>query len=195
MSTEQLYQKLGLQLKYFIGKRVNDPMAAEDILHDVFIKIHTSINSLQSADKLEKWIYQIARNAIIDYYRQKRQFVEVEDYHLPSEDENVNEDNSMHKQASIGLTGWIEELPEIYREAILLTEYQGLTQKELAEKMNISVAGAKSRVQRARKMLRDMLLQCCHFEYDKYGTVIDYSKHCCCCSGTSSKKISKSLHP
>ena len=83
----------------------------------------------------------------------------------------------------------IEELPSIYKEAILLTEYEGLTQKQLAEKLNISLTGAKSRVQRAKKMLKNMLLQCCHFEYDKYGTVIDYCKVCCCCS--SNKELKK----
>lgn len=180
MIIEQLYNKLGNQLRYFIAKRVSDPMAAEDILHDVFIKIHRSINSLKNSDKMESWVFQITRNAIIDYYRQRKPHLEIEDDDVPYEEEDDN--NETHGRASSGLTSMIEELPQIYRDAILLTEYQGLTQKELAEKMNISLTGAKSRVQRGKKMLRDLLLQCCHFEYDKYGTVIDYCKVCCCCS-------------
>lgn len=184
MSTEQLYKKLGGQLKYFIVQRVGDPVIAEDILHDVFIKIHTNINSLRNAGKLESWIFQITRNAIIDYYRQKKQHIEIEEEEVAFKEED--EENTMHSKASDGLFSMVEELPEIYRDAIILTEYQGLTQKQLAERMNISLTGAKSRVQRARKMLYDLLLQCCHFEYDKYGTVIDYSKACCCCA---SKKI------
>lgn len=190
MNTEQIYYKLANQLKYFIGKRISDPMVTEDILHDVFIKIHSNYNSLKNTAKLESWVFQITRNAIIDHYRQQKHLVEIEEDHVPAEKEAEN--SGTHEKASEGLTLLIDELPEIYREAILLTEFQGLTQKELSEKMNISLAGAKSRVQRAKKMLRDLLLQCCHFEYDKYGTVIGYSKVCCCCS---SKKVKKSLHP
>lgn len=180
MNTEQIYNKLSNQLKYFIGKRISDPMVVDDILHDVFIKIHTNFNSLKNTNKLESWVFQITRNTIIDYYRQQKHFVEIEEDHLPYEKEAEN--SEIHTKASLGLTLLIDELPQIYREAILLTEFQGLSQRDLAEKMNISLPGAKSRVQRAKKMLRDLLLQCCHFEYDKYGTVIDYCKVCCCCS-------------
>ncbi|MGE5430110.1 MAG: RNA polymerase sigma factor SigZ [Syntrophomonadaceae bacterium] len=187
MDTGQLYYKLGSQLKYFIVQRVGDSAAAEDILHDVFIKIHNSINSLKDTSRLESWVFQITRNTIIDFYRQKKQHIEIDEDLVPYDAED--EEDGTHKRASSGLFSMVEELPEIYRDAILLTEYQGLTQKELASRMNISLTGAKSRVQRARKMLRDMLLQCCHFEYDKYGTVIDYSKICCCCSSQKNKNI------
>jgi RNA polymerase sigma-70 factor, ECF subfamily len=180
MGTEQLYNKLGIRLKYFIRQRVPDSMIAEDILHDVFIKIHNNINSLKNPVKMESWVFKVTRNAIIDHYRKNKIHVEIDDDSVPLKEEEENSDD--HKKASEGLTEMVEELPVIYRDAILLTEYQGLTQKQLSEKMNISLTAAKSRVQRAKKMLRKILLQCCHFEYDKYGTVIDYCKACCCCS-------------
>ncbi len=78
---------------------------------------------------------------------------------------------------------FIEQLPEPYREAITLTELQGMKQKDLAVKLGISLSGAKSRVQRARKMLKDLFFECCHFEFDRYGTVIDYHPIACCCCG------------
>ncbi|MGE5353063.1 MAG: sigma factor, partial [Acidobacteriota bacterium] len=59
MNTGQLYDKLGNQLKYFIGKRVSDPVVVEDILHDVFIKIHNNIHLLKNSSKLESWVFQI----------------------------------------------------------------------------------------------------------------------------------------
>jgi RNA polymerase sigma-70 factor, ECF subfamily len=79
----------------------------------------------------------------------------------------------------------VNELPEPYRQALLLTEYQGLNQKQMAERLGISVSGAKSRVQRAREKLRDMLLNCCHFEFDRRGRIVDYYEHCCCCQPIS----------
>jgi RNA polymerase sigma-70 factor, ECF subfamily len=71
--------------------------------------------------------------------------------------------------------------PDEYRQALLLTEYKGLTQRELAERLGLSFSGAKSRVQRAREKLKAMLLDCCHFEFDRLGKVIDYQPKCACC--------------
>jgi RNA polymerase sigma-70 factor (ECF subfamily) len=74
-------------------------------------------------------------------------------------------------------------LPTEYCEALCLTEIDGVTQKEYAEKKGLSYSGAKSRVQRARMMLKDMLLECCHYHFDKYGTVFDIQPKCChCCT-------------
>ncbi len=177
--TEMLYTSLNKVLRQFIIKRVNEKEAVEDILHEVFLKIHNNISSLKNPNKVESWVFQITRNSIIDYYRSRKGSIEMEEDVI-----KVNDDceDDTHLKASEGITEFVLQLPEIYKQAILLTEYEGLTQKQLAERVNISLTGAKSRVQRARKMLKDMLLNCCHFEYDKYGTVIDYHKVCCCCS-------------
>ena len=76
------------------------------------------------------------------------------------------------------------------RQALILTEYQGLTQKERSERVGISLSGAKSRVQRARQRLKQQLLVCCHFELDPRGHILNYAPHCenctdetCCTAG------------
>jgi RNA polymerase sigma-70 factor (ECF subfamily) len=76
----------------------------------------------------------------------------------------------------------VTSLPTQDRQALILTEYQGLTQKDLAERLGLSFSGAKSRVQRARAKLKQQLLECCHFELDRRGHVIDYQPRCACCS-------------
>lgn len=76
-------------------------------------------------------------------------------------------------------------LPEQDRQALILTEYQGLTQKELGERLGLSFSGAKSRVQRAREKLKQELLACCHFELDRRGHILDYYPHCDCCEQAS----------
>ena len=68
----------------------------------------------------------------------------------------------------------IRALPETCREAVMLSEIEGLTQKEVAARQGLSLPGAKTRVQRGRAMMKQMLLGCCHFEFDSRGTVIDY---------------------
>ncbi len=58
--------------------------------------------------------------------------------------------------------------------AITLSEFEGLRQKEVAMTLGLSVSGAKSRIQRGRKMLKELLLECCHFELDSRGRIMDY---------------------
>lgn len=173
--TEQTYIDFKNDLKLFINSRVGDSDAAEDILHDVFIKVHSNMDKLRDSEKLSSWIYQIARNTINDFYRSKKPAVDISKIDLAEKDNEVKASVKLEKS----VRSFISKLPAIYREAIVLTEYKGMTQTELAEKLKLSVPAAKSRVQRARKMLKDMLLKCCHFEFDKFGTIIDYHSKCC----------------
>ncbi|MEG8947630.1 RNA polymerase sigma factor SigZ [Rosettibacter firmus] len=185
MSTEELYKRFSKKLRLFISKRVGNGFDIDDILHEVFIKIHNNIGTLRDSERLESWVYQIARNTIIDVYRSKK----VEAISLKEDDNKVNEDSILkyieenpHTKIAKGLKEFIEQLPDIYKQAIILKEYKGLTQKQIAEKLGISLANAKSRVQRGRKILKELLMQCCHFNFDKYGTIIDYHEiKCCCC--------------
>ena len=85
------------------------------------------------------------------------------------------------EQAASSLQKMIDLLPEKYAQALTMVEFQGLSQIQLAQKLNLSVSAAKSRVQRGRKMLKDNLMNCCHYEFDKYGTIISYHPISCCC--------------
>lgn len=185
-NTEQIWEEFSSALRSFISHRVSNPSQIEDILQDVFIKIHSNIDSLKEDTKIRSWVYQITRNTIIDYYRkQKIKFEDI--YELSLEDkEGVNDINRRielepAQKVAAGLKGMIDDLPEKYSQALYLVEFEGLTQVELAKKLGISVSGAKSRVQRGRQLLRDSLLKCCHFEFDQYGTIINICPICCCC--------------
>jgi RNA polymerase sigma-70 factor (ECF subfamily) len=118
---------------------------------------------------LQAWIYQITRNTIIDYYR--RQKITVE---LPETLEETADEAETSDLAVCCLKPMINSLPEKYRQALLLTEFEGLSQKAMAESLGISFSGAKSRVQRARQQIKEKLLGCCHFEFDRLGHVVDY---------------------
>ena len=67
----------------------------------------------------------------------------------------------------------MQNLPDKYRQALVLSELEDLPQKEVAKIQGLSLSGAKSRIQRGRKMLKDMLLECCQFEHDNRGNVVD----------------------
>lgn len=180
---EAIYTDFHSKLHNFIAGRVSDPGIAEDILQDVYVKIHSRIDSLRETDRLESWIYQITRNAIIDYYRRARPQEELsESLASPLEDEP-----DAVSELAASVRGMVGCLPDKYRRALEMTELQGLSQVELASRLDISVSGAKSRVQRAREKLKEAFLNCCHFEFDRLGRVIDYHPKCNHCAGGQSQ--------
>lgn len=182
--TEQVWETFHKPLFQFIRKRVPDEESAEDLLQDVFLKIHQQIGTLKDVKKLESWVYQIARNSIIDYYRAKRQTLSLEQPEVLQLPEELPDDD-IASELFPSVRAMISSLPELDRQALILTEYRGLTQKELSQRLGISLSGAKSRVQRARERLRQQLLACCHFELDRRSHIINYQPRCqCCASGT-----------
>jgi len=184
-TTERIWEVFGEQLRGYISRRISDSSSIDDILQDVFVKIHSNIETLDDETKIRSWVYQITRNTIIDYYRRRKIIHEdIETVHVAEE---PDEETPAQEIAS-GLRTIVESLPEKYAEALLFVEFQGMSQIELAKKLGISLSGAKSRVQRARSMVRDSLMNCCHFQFDRYGTIIDSVPVCCCCCPSSSKK-------
>ncbi|MBI3135931.1 MAG: sigma-70 family RNA polymerase sigma factor [Bacteroidetes bacterium] len=155
MQTERVWNAFKDQLFRFILSRVKDSDAAADILQDVFVKIHLNLKNLQTENKLTSWLYQITRNAIVDHFRQTRPVAEISD--LP--DDVPDEKNYLKFEKCI--LGFVKELPDKYREALLKTELGKLSQKEYAEELGISYSGAKSRVQRAKEELRELFISCC----------------------------------
>lgn len=167
-----LWEEFSIPLKEFINRRISNQQDTEDILQEVFLKINSNIGGLKDKQKLQPWIYRIARNTIIDFYRKNNSIEKME----LTEDliEETDEDASMNQEISVCLKPMINQLPEKYKQAIILTEYNNITQKQLSEQLGISLSGAKSRVQRGRKMLKDMILDCCSLELDENGSIIDY---------------------
>ena len=114
---------------------------------------------------------KITRNTIIDHYRTQKITEDIpHDIPVP---EKIPEKIDI-KTGYTSIKAIIETLPQPYAQALLMTEFEGLTQKEIAQRLEISVSGAKSRVQRARKMLKTELNECCRIEFDSHGTIVDY---------------------
>lgn len=175
---ETIYNNFHSKLKSFVVGRVQDADTAEDILQDVYLKIHSNIGGLRETDRLESWVYQITRNAIIDHYRRSRPQEELSD----SLASPLDEEPDAVSQLASSVKGMLKCVPEKYRQALELTELQGLSQVELATRLDIKVSGAKSRVQRAREKLKQAFLDCCHFEFDQFGKVVDYHPNCKKCA-------------
>ncbi len=175
ITTEKIWNEFHRELLRFIRKRVKDDDVAKDLLQDIFIKIHLRKGTLNDADKLTSWVFQITRNSILDYFKKKKP-----ERDLPQNVADMDAGVTYNNEFADCLKPFIQNLPILYRDAIIETEMNGMSQKEFAEKMNISHSGAKSRVQRGRQQLVELFNQCCHYTKDSYGNIVDYDRRSDC---------------
>lgn len=175
MSTEQIWEALSEKLRAFLRHRVSDAQVAEDLLQETFLRLHKKLDDIDDEQRLTAWVFQIARNLVIDHYRFKARKVTTtleEDIETPTDEgENLNE------LVEGWLTAMIAQLPNTYRDAVELYELKGMPQQQIADTLGISLSGVKSRVQRGRDKLKTLLFECCSFERDRRGNIIGYLQH------------------
>jgi RNA polymerase sigma-70 factor (ECF subfamily) len=183
-SINLIWDEFGNVLRGFIFGQVRDETVTDDILQEVFVKIINNIDKLNDKTKLRAWLYQITRNTIIDHYRSYKK--DASTLEFPG-DIVAEEEIEAQLSEKLGpcIKALVERLPDKYKAAIELTEFEGLTQREMGDRLGLSLAGAKSRAQRAREKLRHLLFQCCTFEIDRRGNILEYqsrsedSPECC----------------
>jgi RNA polymerase sigma-70 factor, ECF subfamily len=184
-TTEELWRVMHDGLRVFIAKRVSDQEHVDDILQDVFVRVHRQIDKVNDPGRIVSWIYQVTRNAIVDYYRnpgRRREIpaglsTEIEKLGVaPPTFDIARRRGVAEPGAELAgcLRPMIERLPKDYRDAIMLVEIEGLTQQAASQQMDISLSGMKSRVQRGRKQLKQMLNDCCLIELDRRKGVVEY---------------------
>ena len=178
ITTEDIWRDYHNRLRSFIQSRVNSSDNADDILQDVFLKIHASIDKLKDLSNLKSWLYQITKHTIIDYHRTTKFNQELTDDVLIDETESNGELMNL-------ISTWIRtaanQLEPDYRDAVLQADFNNISQKKIAETTGISYSGVKSRIQRGREKIKDLILDCCHLDFDFFGNVYDYKcKRCEC---------------
>jgi RNA polymerase sigma-70 factor (ECF subfamily) len=166
--TRDSWQVLGQRLGAYIGRRL-PAQDVDDVLQDVLLRIHRNVRFLDDDSRFGPWVYSVARNAVIDRLRKKQPAsIDVELDSLSTATDGDDE------QALVGcVTPFVARLPETYRHAVTLVELQGLSQADAAVIEGISLSGMKSRVQRGRRMLREMFEECCSLKIDARGHVME----------------------
>jgi RNA polymerase sigma-70 factor (ECF subfamily) len=183
VQTEAVWQAFRTPLWNYIARRVPNATDADDVLQDVFLKVHRNLPALENEERLAPWLYRVARNTLTDRYRRLdgTEFVE------PSDDLTAREPEGPDPEQKIAacLKDMINDLPPAYRDALVLSEIEGLPQRVVAERLGLSLSGAKSRVQRGRRLLREALSACCHFEFDQRGKIMEYVPRATCCANVA----------
>ena len=179
-TAENIWNDFHKELKNFILKKIKDENLANDILQDVFLKILNNADKIAQAKSLQQYIYGITRNTTIDYLRKSTKKNSIENnYALISEEETQSLNATI---ANCCIKPFIKQLPYKYQVALTKSEFENISQKELAEQLKISYSGAKSRVQRGKEKLKQLILACCNFPSDSYGNLMDTENKNCGCS-------------
>lgn len=175
-----IWSEFHKELKSFVFNKTRNSADTDDILQEVFIKIIRNISKVNHSENLRQYIYGIVRNTVNNYFRnQKKTAADSEIPDLLSEPEIQTLNATV---AECCIRPFINKLPGKYKDALLVTEFQNISQKELAKKLNISYSGLKSRVQRGKEKLKELILSCCAYEVDSYGNLIDENEKNCNCS-------------
>lgn len=187
LNTENLWKEFSEHVRNYIRSKVSNEQVAEDIVQDIFIRIHQGLDGLEHEDRLQSWVFGIARHALADYYRKEnRKRTEPTDSIEPkteadeeSETENLagfEGEHSVHEEVLSWLIPMIDELPEKYRLPLKMADVEGKTQQEVADALGLSLSGAKSRVQRGRQKLGEVLAACCEVQFGSEGRAVAYRK-------------------
>jgi RNA polymerase sigma-70 factor (ECF subfamily) len=178
MELAEVYTTFRKSLFNYIYGKINNREDAEDILQNVFLKMHTHIETLSDKEKIQNWLYRITRNAVIDYYRskgsKKRKLELTEKFPADLEEEAHSDDT---KGMDKCVRGFIDKLPDEYRSIIIDSEIKGIPQKELASKYDLQYVTLRSRVQRGRERLHKMFTNCCSIQTDKHGNILEASRN------------------
>lgn len=177
MSTpmDNLVSALESKVRQFIRRRVRDSDIADDLTQDVFLKVQANLRSKPSDERLSVWVFAIARNTVTDHYRREaiRRHEPITDQEISASDTTTESDVAV-KELSHCAAHMIGQMPRPYQDALRLSDLDGASQREVARRQSISLSGVKSRVQRARQQLRQMVLDCCTVARDARGSVMDY---------------------
>lgn len=182
-AVNKIQQEFGEHLFNFIKSKINNTADAEDIYQEVLITIINKIDTLENPDSVKSWTFSIARNKIIDHFRehQNKKIVskEIEAFEISMDENSQN----IYERIEGCITLLIDQLPVSYRNIIYASEIEGKSQKELSEQLEMNYVTVRSKIQRGRSKLKEILLENCKIQTDNFGGLADClpinSSECC----------------
>jgi RNA polymerase sigma-70 factor (ECF subfamily) len=169
------WNEIESRLRPYVSRRVASS-DVDDVVQEIFVKIHGGIANLRDGERFGGWVYRIAQHVIADFGRARSRDPlarTIEPANHPDSAVESQEDADLQTDLGECVALFVARLPSPYREAITLTELEGLTQSDAADMLGISLSGMKSRVQRGREKIREMFEECCRISVDGRGKVVD----------------------
>lgn len=151
----QLYEKYKEKVKAYVSGKVSHVQDAEDLVSTVFLKIYQNSDKFDASKaKLSTWIYAITRNTVIDYFRTRKVYCELEEISLC--EESITETLEAEDMLEM-LCKALEKLPKKHRDLIILHYYTGKTLKEISVSLGMSYINAKITHKKALNRLNKLL--------------------------------------
>jgi RNA polymerase sigma-70 factor (ECF subfamily) len=150
---EQLYDMYYDSLYRYIFVSVKNKWNAEDIIATVFIKIIENKHKITEVEESKNWLFRIAHNAIIDFYRKNNRVIPIENF-LDVRDDEIGYENIIIKDEFVGVKKIIDKLPEDTKKLLYLRFYGGLKFREIAEVSSLPENTVKSIILRAIKKIK-----------------------------------------
>jgi len=161
------------ELRNYLYRQIGDPVMAEDILQDVFVKALAKLDVFCKLDNSRAWLFRVAKNRIIDHYRKHKEHHDLDEQH-PEKTVQI----APVVKLSNCLPSALKQLKVKDRDIIESCDLGGLSQQAYADQHNISLVATKSRIQRARKQLKQQLHLCCQVVLDESGNVCCFKSQC-----------------
>ena len=171
---DQVWQEYQQALKAFLQTKVNNPADVEDLLQEVLLKSFIKLDSLKEVTSMKAWLFQIANHSVIDFYRKNAKKMQSLEGDFSEHD--MGQDNQMKTELAQCVQPFIQALTEQQAALLKAIDLDGISQKAYAEQQGIPYSTLKSQVKKARSELKLLFEQCCHFQEDKFGNLIDYER-------------------
>lgn len=157
----------------FLTRRLRgDAATADDLTQEVFLRLRRSLGDLRDAEALGGWVMRIARSVLIDHLRRRTPTTTIDGME-PLQAEAPGEDPGDLAMLATWLRGQLDALPAHEADALRLTDVEGLTMSQAAERLGIGLPALKARVRRGRARLRVALDACCAVILDGRGRPTD----------------------
>ena len=175
-----VWSELEGQLRPFLARRLAERSDVDDVLQETYLRIQAGLGNLRDSERFGPWVYQVARSALADHGRARARHPlptrAPDEGRAPAAEAPESRDENAEGGLASNIAVFVAALPSPYREAVTLTELQGMSQKDAAEMLGVSLSGLKSRVQRGRRQIREMLQACCEIALDARGHVLSYDR-------------------
>ena len=184
----KIWEEYKSSLLGYIKKRVADDESAKDILQEVLLKSYQFCSKGKTVLHLKSWLYKITQNTIIDYYKKANT-------HIPFEIDPLYEqsEQSLIGEASEYIKALLKLLPDEFAVPLYMYDLEGIDQKSIAQKLNLTLPNTKSRIQRGRIKLKERFLECCVVEFDEKGEMISFDIKPYCKELQAEKKRLKNI--
>lgn len=176
-ASDEQWKRLRADIGRLVARRVPSSDDVEDVVQEVLIRVWRHRASLRDDERFGSWLSRVAYNAVVDHLRSLGRLAPVLNEQalseIPAGPSGPPADfEGVRELIAAVLQPFVDQLPPRYRETLTLSELEGLPHAAIAERLSLSVSGVKSRVQRGRELLKELLERCCQFALDARGAPI-----------------------